>query len=87
MGSRRLLARAPRPTARFIKDNIVLCPHRLLPCHADGFPDRPSGTRLAPAAWPSARQLAGILHANSAAPRVLLSQAGSVGVGLLALLE
>jgi hypothetical protein len=24
-----------RPTARFIKDNIVLCGHRLLHCHAD----------------------------------------------------
>jgi len=48
MGPRRLPAcerqvrHAPRPTARFIEDNSVLCNHRLRRCHADCFPPSPA---------------------------------------------
>lgn len=53
-----LVRLAPRPTARFIEYNSVLCPDRLLHCHAHCC----SGPRIRPG---SARQLAGILHANN----------------------
>jgi hypothetical protein len=56
-----------RPTARFIKDNIVLCGPRLRRCHADCFPPSPAA-HAAPAAWQSARQLAGIRHASRPLP-------------------
>jgi len=47
--------------------NIVICPVPLPRCHADCFPPSPGGRRL-PAAWQSARQLAGIRHASPVLP-------------------
>ena len=47
-----------RSTARFIEYNCVLCQSRRRRCHADCCPPSPGGTRP-PAAWQSARQLAG----------------------------
>ena len=60
-----LLARAAR-TRRpgSLRYNCVLCPLRRLRCHAD-CPALPGG-RANPMALQSSRQLAGILHANSA---------------------
>ena len=58
--------------AELRSDNVALCAIPPLHCHADCFPDSPSGTPP-PVAWQSSRQLAGIPHANAAAPRVFLS--------------
>jgi hypothetical protein len=58
--------------AELRSDNVALCAVPPLHCHADCFPDSPSGTPP-PVAWQSSRQLAGIPHANAAAPRAFLS--------------
>ena len=60
------------PSARNKRsDNVALCAITPLHCHADCYsaPSRSCGQ--------SARQLAGIPHANAAAPRVFLNLAGS----------
>ena len=64
------------PSARNKRsDNVALCAIPPLHCHADCCRRKRHPRRHAPAlvAWHSSRQLAGIPHANAAAPRVFLS--------------
>jgi hypothetical protein len=70
--------------AELRSDNVALCAIPPLHCHADCCRRKRHPRRHAPAlvAWQSSRQLAGIPHANAAAPRVFLSLAGS-GIGKL----
>ena len=65
-GPRRLPRDPPRRRPGSLRYNCVLCPIRLLHCHADCYsaPSRSCGQ--------SARQFAGILHANAAAPPELI---------------
>ena len=65
-GPRRLPRDPPRRRPGSLRYNCVLCPIRLLHCHADCYsaPSRSCGQ--------SVRQFAGILHANAAAPPELI---------------